>query len=63
MREPHDWFIGLVMKHFHDGMDTKAIAIKWICDEATVERALHIGLERRRADRQADELAEVVAMF
>ena len=49
-----------VLTLFDRGLNTDEIARKWCQSEARVERALHIGLERRRADRQADELARAM---
>ena len=45
-----------VTKAFEAGMDTVGMAKLWGWSEAVCERALHIGLERRRAARLADEM-------
>jgi hypothetical protein len=53
---PHDQFIDAVMILFRRGMNTADIANKWVCHEWLVTRALHIGLERRRAGRLVDAM-------
>ena len=62
MSEIKGYFIGCVVTAFDAGVNTADMAKH--CgsarSEADFERALHMGLERRRADRQADELAEQV---
>lgn len=45
-----------VSKAFEAGMDTVGMAKLWGWSEAVCERALHIGLERRRAARLADAM-------
>ena len=45
-----------VTKAFEAGMDTVGMAKLWGWSEAVCERALHIGLERRRLARLADEM-------
>jgi len=49
-----------VLALFDRGLNTADISKKWGQPEARIERALHIGLERRRADKQADELARAM---
>lgn len=58
MSEISEVFIQDVVRLFSRGIDTAQMAkCHWSKPEFDIERALHIGLERRRADRQADQLA------
>lgn len=45
-----------VTKAFEVGMDTAGMAKLWGWSEAVCERALHIGLERRRVQRVAEAI-------
>lgn len=53
-----DYFIGCVVEVFDRGVNTADMAKRFgpARSEADFERALHIGLERRRARRLCDEM-------
>jgi hypothetical protein len=55
MSEISDSLVEWTVKHFDKGWDTAWMAKKYPPrTEATYERALHVGLERRRVQRVAD---------
>ena len=61
MSEISHELIHWTMTAFERGEDTAGMAKLWFeHTEADFERALHIGLARRKAERDADELAEAV---
>jgi hypothetical protein len=60
MSKAHDQFIADIVGLFCDGMNTADVADFLDCHESIVTRTLHIGLERRRSDRQPDELARAM---
>lgn len=59
MSEISDTLINVTMSYFEDRMSTADMAKRLpFYSEADFERALHLGLERRRVQRVAEQMKE-----